>query len=312
MKKSIFLAFIASFAACAVHAESVTPAMAMAVADAWAERNAQFETGNNATNVITECDTNAAQTVLWHQVSMAGGGCLVVAPVTEIEPVVVALERDPGKLPAAHPLRGILTIDMRRRLRFLKLYMEDRPRRRLSSASGAQGEEDEESSVNKEAVRQEWAAQQQSKWSGLLSGGRTGGGRRLAANLTEAVLDKDMKYKVVVKGFQLDGPLTHWSQSEGIYNRFTPEGSVCGCVATATAAMLQFFRAGTNKEIESGKSNSACRYNGAPVATSTYGGKYDWASLPKSWGGDAGQGRIRRRRGRGDELDERRFGRHGG
>ena len=291
MKKSIFLAFIASFAACAVHAESVTPAMAMAAANAWAERNAQFETGNNATNVITECDTNAAQTVLWHQVSMAGGGCLVVAPVTEIEPVVVALERDPGKLPAAHPLRGILSIDMRRRLRFLKLYAEDAPsaggRKRLAASASREPEEDGEKAAQREAVRQEWAAQQQSKWGGLLSGGRTGGGKRLAASMTEAVLDKDMKYKVVVKGFQLDGPLTHWSQSEGIYNRFTPGSSVCGCVATATAAMLQFFRAGMNREIPSGKSNPACTYNGAPVATSTKGGKYDWASLPKSWGGDA-------------------------
>lgn len=290
MKKSISLAFFACFSACAARAESVTPAMAMAAADAWAERNAQFETGNNATNVITECDTNAAQTVLWHQVSMAGGGCLMIAPVTEIEPVVVALERDPGVLPAAHPLRGILTLDMRKRLRFLKLYEEDTPSRgsglRLAAgASGAQPADAE--SENTAAVRQEWAEQQQSKWSGLLSGGRKGGGRRLAANMTEAVLDKDMKYKVVVKGFQLDGPLTHWSQSEGIYNRFTPGNSVCGCVATATAAMLQFFRAGMTRNIESGKSNSACRYNGAPVATSTKGGKYDWASLPKSWGGDA-------------------------
>ena len=291
MKKSILLAFFACFSACVARAEVVTPAMAMAAADAWAERNAQFETGNNATNVITVCDTNAAQTILWHQVSMAGGGCLMIAPVTEIEPVVVALERDPGKLPAAHPLRGILTLDMRKRLRFLNLYAEDAPpaggRRRLAASSSGEPEEDEEEVAKKEVVRQEWAAQQQSKWSGLLSGGRKGGGRRLAANQTEAVLDKDMKYKVVVKGFQLDGPLTHWSQSEGIYNRFTPENSVCGCVATATAAMLQFFRAGQNGGIESGKSNSACRYNGAPVATSTYGGTYDWASLPKSWGGDA-------------------------
>ena len=135
MKKSIFLALVAGFAACAAHAEVVTPAMAMAAADVWAARNERFGTGNNATNVITVCDTNAEHTVLWHQVSMAGGGCLIIAPVTEIEPVVMALEKDPGELPAAHPLRSILTYDMRGRLRFLNLYSENRPRLRLGAST---------------------------------------------------------------------------------------------------------------------------------------------------------------------------------
>ena len=282
MKKCILLAFFACFTACVARAEEVTPAMAMAAADVWAARNAQFDTGNNATNVITEYDANVTNIVLWHQVSMAGGGCLIIAPVTEIEPVVMALDNDPGKLPAAHPLRGILTLDMRRRLRFLKLYAEDAPSgggSRLRLAAGAADAEPE----NVVAVRQEWAAQQQSKWNRLRVP-RTSGKSRLGVGVKEGVAnDDDMPAKVVVKGFEQNGPFTHWNQSGGIYNLYTPANSVCGCVATAMAAMMQFFRVGETEDtkVEAGQANSACTYNGGPVpgGATTMGGVYDWSKF---------------------------------
>ena len=287
MKKSILLAFFACFSACVARAEVVTPAMAMAAADAWAERNAQFETGNNATNVITVCDTNAAHTVLWHQVSMAGGGCLIIAPVTEIEPVVMALEKDPGELPAAHPLRSILTYDMRGRLRFLNLYEGNRPRQRLGASGAQEQEEDGEAAAHKEVVRQEWAEQQQTKWDRLIPN-RTGRPQRLGASQKARADDNQMQVMVVLPGFQQGGPLTHWNQSDGIYNYYTPGGSVCGCVATAAAAMMQYFRVGekTGQEIKANQQDAGTTFRGNKYSTKTMGGKYDWASLPKSYGGD--------------------------
>ena len=283
MKNRVLLAFIASVTACATYAEEVTPAMALAAADAWAERNAQFETGNNATNVITVCDTNAAQTVLWHQVSMAGGGCLIIAPVTEIEPVIMALERDPGELPAEHPLRDILTLDMRGRLRFLNLYPENAPssggRLRLAASSSSEPEEDEEKAAHKEVVRQEWAEQQQSKWEKLRAP-RKGGKARLGADLTKAAPDSKMKYKIVLPGFEPSGKLTHWNQGGGVYNMYTPGGVPCGCVATAAAAMMEYFHVGekAGQEIETGKADAGTTYLGKAYASKTKGGKYDWAN----------------------------------
>ena len=290
MKKSVLLAFFACFSACAARAEMVTPAMAMAAADEWAVRNERFGTGNNATNVISVCDTNAAHTVLWHQVSMAGGGCLIIAPVTEIEPVVMALDRDPGELPAAHPLRGILTLDMRKRLRFLNLYAEDASpaggRRRLAASSSGEMA-DEEVAANREAVRQEWAAQQQAKWDRLRAP-RTGGKTRLGAGTMQGADDGDMKEMVVLPGFESGGALTHWNQDEGIYDYYTPEHVVCGCVATAAAAMMQYFRVGekTGQEIKKDQQDSGTTFRGSRYPTKTKGGQYDWASLPKSYGGD--------------------------
>jgi len=291
MKNRVLLAFVASVTACAAYAAEVTPDMAMAAADAWAERNAKFGTGNNATNVIKVCDTNAAQTILWHQVSMAGGGSLVIAPVTEIEPVIVALDNDPGELPAAHPLRAILMCDIRKRLRFLKLYEEDPPPRsggRRLAAAKAESE-------NVVAVRQEWGEQQQAKWDGLLTpvSNSTGGGRRLKAGVKQGVTDDGMPSDeiVIVKGFELGGALTHWNQSGGIFNKYTPGASVCGCVATAMGAMMQFFRVAETEDtkIEAGQANNNCTYNGGPVpgGAKTKGGVYDWKILPTNWGGEA-------------------------
>ena len=98
MKKSLILALVAVFATCVARAGEVTPEMAKQAASAWAARNPKFGAGGSAQSVRTVCDTNAAHQVLWHQVTMSGGGCLIVAPNTEIEPVLAALEEDLERL----------------------------------------------------------------------------------------------------------------------------------------------------------------------------------------------------------------------
>ena len=283
MKKSFILAFVAVVFACAARALEVTPEMAMTAANAWVSRNAAFGAGGAAQSVRTECDTNAAHTVLWHQVTMSGGGCLIVAPVTEIEPVLAALEDDPGELPAAHPLRALLTADMRSRLRFLKLYVEDA----LSSGGGMTlqsasptAAEDENTAI----VRGEWSAQQKSKWRKL---GVSSGGFQLMEAESVGVPDPiDVEIRVV-DGFEKGGYLTHWNQGSAgggyCFNYYTPNNAVCGCVATACSAALQFFKTAAGPE---GYENT-CTYNGTASKYTTKGGDYDWSILPSNWGGEA-------------------------
>ena len=282
MKKSLILALVAVACACVAHALVVTPDMAMTAANAWVARNAAFGTDGSAQSVRTVCDTNAAQTVLWHQVTMSGGGCLVVAPVTEIEPVLAALEEDPGELPGAHPLRALLTADMRSRLRFLKLYAEDAP----SSGGGASllaaapAADDE----NTEAVREEWAAEQQSKWRKL---GVRSGGFQLMETESVGVKDPIDEEIRVVDGFEKGGRFTHWNQGSAgggyCFNYYTPGHAVCGCVATACSALIQFFGTAEGPE---GYENT-CSYNKVRSTYATKGGTYDWSILPSKWGGEA-------------------------
>ena len=282
MKKSLILALVAVVFACVARAVDVTSDMAMTAANAWVARNAAFGAGGSAQSVRTVCDTNAAHTVLWHQVSMSGGGCLIVAPVTEIEPVLAALEDDPGEIPAAHPLRALLTADLRSRLRFLKLYAEDASSSgggmNLLSASPAA--EDENTAV----VRGEWSAQQKSKWRKL---GVSSGGFQLMEAESVGVKDPiDVEIRVV-EGFEKGGNLTHWNQSNAgggkCFNYYTPNNAVCGCVATACSAALQFFKTAAGPE---GYENT-CTYNGVAGTYTTKGGDYDWSILPSNWGGEA-------------------------
>ncbi len=264
MKKSLILALVAVLSACAARAEGVSQSMAKTAANAWLARNAAFKVGVAAQSVITVCDTNAAKTVLWHQVSLSGGGCLIVAPVTEIEPVIAALEVNPGELPAEHPLRGILTCDVRRRLRFLGLYPEDGAGASLLSVP----------SVSAEA--EAWAETERGKWQRLVAGGASLLGAQDAVETVKVQIS-------VVDGFEKNGRFTHWNQGNGgggvCYNYYTPENAVCGCVATAAAAMMQFFGV-TN--CPSGKENSACTFRDVPYSdvfgenAKTKGGPYDW------------------------------------
>ena len=281
MKKSLILALVAVVFACVARAIVVTPDMAKTAANAWVARNAAFGAGGSAQSVRTVCDTNAAQTVLWHQVTMSGGGCLIMAPVTEIEPVLAALEDDPGEIPAAHPLRALLTADMRSRLRFLKLYVEDASSSGgMTLLSASPAAEDENTAI----VRGEWSAQQKSKWRKL---GVSSGGFQLMEAESVGVPDPiDVEIRVV-DGFEKGGYLTHWNQSNAgggkCFNYYTPNNVVCGCVATACSAALQFFKTAAGPE---GYENT-CTYNGASGKYTTKGGAYDWSILPSNWGGEA-------------------------
>ncbi|MDO5318181.1 MAG: C10 family peptidase [bacterium] len=269
MKKSILLLFIAAMAMGAI-AGSVSSEMAIAAANAWVAKNMAFGTGAQATGkVLTERDPGDADIVLWHQVSMQGGGMLVVAPVTEIEPVVMALEKDPGELPAAHPLRGILTGDMRRRLQFLGLY-------RAAPSGGASLQSVVPAAPVSEEAR-EWGEASNAKWARLT------GASLLAAEvgLTNVAVEVS-----VVPGFEQGGPLTHWNQGsyagKPLYNLYTPNNAVCGCVATACAALAQFFGAKEAAEV-----TNPCSYNEVVADYTTKPGEIDWSILPKSFGGEA-------------------------
>ena len=282
MKKSLILALVAVVFACTARAMDVTTNMAMTAANAWAARNAAFGAGGVATNAVPVRDTNAAQTILWYQVSMSNGGCLIVAPVTEIEPVLAALEDDPGELPAAHPLRALLTADVRSRLRFLKRYVEDASSTGggASLLSASPATEDENTAI----VRGEWSAQQKSKWRKL---GVSSGGFQLMEAESVGVPDPiDVEIRVV-DGFEKGGNLTHWNQSNAgggyCFNYYTPNHAVCGCVATACSAALQFFKTAAGPE---GYENT-CTYNGVKGKYTTKGGDYDWSILPSNWGGEA-------------------------
>lgn len=272
---------------------SVTAEMAKAAADAWVARNAAFGVVGSATSVETVCDTNASKTVLWHQVAMSGGGMLVVAPSQDVEPVVATVDGTS----LAPALRAMLLRDMRRRLRALGLYeasaaspastsaASSRALRSVASSSSA-------SSASRSADIEDWAQTQRAKWS-KLGVGSSSSSLRAARAAVPGLDDVDVQIGVV-DGFEKNGRFTHWNQNksggEPCYDYYTPGNAPCGCVATACAAVMQYFAVTGPVE----KISGLCSYNGVWAEYKAIGGVYDWSRLPASFGGE----------GSGSSLDE--------
>ena len=281
MKKR-FLATLSVVFALLAHAECVTPAQARAAAAAWAGKNGAFVAGQDVAGRAAAVADSKGVT-LWYRVPLANGACMVVSPVTELEPVVAVLENVPsGGLPAAHPVRAMLVRDMTDRLTKLGLYVPSSGGASLQSAAAP-------AMASGDPAMQAWAEQGKAKWKGLGIGVQGGFG------LMEAVtngLETIATTIRVVDGFEQGGRFTHWDQGDRggkpVYNYHTPENAVCGCVATAMSAMMQFFAvkgcpegaatpAGLVRETQDGIYGTT--YNGFTTGDTTIGGLYDWETL---------------------------------
>ena len=270
MKRSI-LCILAVTLAIVASASSVTPSQARMVAGAWAERNASFGFAGEPVDNMPSVHKDDNGVKLWYEVRMTDGSCLIVSPVTELGPVIVALENVPENgLDKDHPMLAMLATDMTDRLKKLGLYPENKGTS-LMGASVAPAE--------RSPLMEKWAQQGEAKWARY----GVGAGARLMATETEK-LDEVTTEISVLPGFEKNGPLTHWNQGDRAgghcYNLYTPENCVCGCVATAMAAMLQYFGAigcpdgvpGVVPATYNGRDN-----NGKPFLT--IGGEYDWSIL---------------------------------
>ena len=88
---------------------------------------------------------------------------------------------------------------------------------------------------------------------------------------------------------------TKWSQEEPCYNFYTPNNYPCGCVATATAQIMRYFRYPTGAvtprtntcDVQSGTKDLGGGYyevQYSPVSLTMQGGVYDWSNMPATPG----------------------------
>ena len=276
MKRSI-LCILAVTLAMFASASPVMPEQAKQVARAWAQKNSAFGQRTVASGDAVPF-TNEVMT-LWYQVQMTDGSCLIVSPVTELEPVIAVLENVNAVegLPEKHPMRAMLASDMKDRLTKLGLY------RSASSSGGAtlMGAPPPSGATPEDPALAAWAEQGKAKWGRLLSGG----GPQLMAAPEEGVTEIEIQMGIV-EGFEQGGRLTHWNQSDVgggyCYNYHTPNHAVCGCVATMMSAIMQYFAVtscpsnvrGVSPATYNGSETDA---NGAPFRT--LGGFYDWSKF---------------------------------
>ena len=87
---------------------------ARVVANAWAAENRGFASWGTSTGVTAE--TDAQGKVLWYVVTFSNGGAVITTADDRIGPVLTAVPKYPGVLPASHPLRSLLARDVAARL----------------------------------------------------------------------------------------------------------------------------------------------------------------------------------------------------
>ncbi len=267
MKKSILLLSLAAWTL-GVYADPVSADDAKIAAVVWVVKNAAFGASGSATNVVTVADPNNSSVTLWHQVYMDNGGMLIVAPRTEIEPVIYALDNTPKKLPPT--LIDILTNDVRRRLQFLGLY----PLKARSMKSAAE-----------QATAKDWGEVNHAKWVRLMIAAAT------PMTINEPLRVDNITVNVrMVDGFENGGRFTHWNQQKDanpdkalakpLYNLYVTNNAPVGCAATLLATLAQFY--GTTNALAVTNTCYYCKKDGDPEVAGSYAtkpGKIDWSLL---------------------------------
>ena len=258
------VALFAAMMALSAQAAPVSSEQVCGAVSAWAAANGSaFANPGYALSADAVNDSDG--TVLYYKVKMSKGGLIIASSDTDLDLVVAVLENSTGDFPAGHPLPSILKKDMRRRLSIVRSAAP--MSRAISSAVSLP--DDVKASVAK--ANAQWAKY-----------GSAGSMRMLAAVAAESgpVVTNVLR---IVDGFEEGGRFTHWDQGavdgELCYNYYTPSNVICGCVATAGAAIMQFF--GNTADIgEQGAVNvDGCYLYGEPFECKTLPGAIDWSLM---------------------------------
>ncbi|MGN1325345.1 MAG: hypothetical protein ACI4YA_03255, partial [Candidatus Spyradenecus sp.] len=223
-------------------AREVTEAEAQASASVWLARNGAMA---GASRAVAGCEAvrSAAGQLLYYKVVFAGGGVLIVAPDTRLEPVVASVPQAAGAdFPEGHPLPAIVAADMAQRLAALAAYEADAAAAAASAAAGMKS-----ASVAPEEGVGDYVARAEGRWAELLAAAEASPRLKSAANGSTSV----------AKVFAFperwaNAQWRHWNQtywnafynggsSTKLYNRDTPNNYPAGCVPVAGVALLQAF-----------------------------------------------------------------------
>lgn len=279
------VALFAAMVALNAQAAPVSPEEVRDAVSAWAAANGSaFADLGTALSAKPEYDTDGA-TELYYKVEMSNGGLVIASPDTDLDLVVAVLENG-GGLPKGHPLASILKKDMRKRLSVISQGPSARSGAAgaipvsLQSAASEDIPEDVKASVK--AANAQWRKY-----------GRAGSMRMQSL---PAAAEIAPYIRRVVDGFEAGGRFTHWNQSsiagELCYNYYTPSNEVCGCVATAGAAIMQFFGCADDIGERGPLDGLSATVHGKAKSwdKGTMAGAIDWSILPESFGGKSKSG----------------------
>ncbi|MGN0856897.1 MAG: C10 family peptidase [Candidatus Spyradenecus sp.] len=244
-------------------ARAVTADEAVAAATAWSARNAHLvEAASSGSVGAPEVVTDEAGRVLFYLVPAANGTqTLAVSGETRLEPILAVFS-------GAGTAGGAAMVDILR----------------ADAAGRLAALEVESTPLLKTAVATVTLSPEEQHWAALLGVSAADGGLTLKAATSFYALPSQTA--IHLKGWARE-QLTHWNQGNTnnylketkgyLYNYYTPSHYPCGCVATAGAAVLEFF------QVPGGPTGitKLCKYNYNDAYYTTLGGNYDWSILPQ-------------------------------
>ena len=206
----------------------------------------------------------------YYVVNLQGGGFVVTSGDTEIEPILAYSKDSTWNTNATqNPLMVMLNIDV--------AAMEEASTSSASSTSSG-GRRLAAAALSDKAA----------KWARLRGAASAKGGARLQGTKLDSI--NDVRVKALME--------TKWGQSGHGENQYTPRGYVCGCVATAGAQIMRYWKYPTASitKIKDyygtvGATNIYWNMSGYQTSVGgsytawnddvkTFGGTYDWDNMP--------------------------------
>lgn len=255
MKKTIALV-VALALAFVTGADPVTPEQAELAAKGWLAQSGRVGcTITHSGEYVVDEDGS------FHVFDVDGGGFIIASADTEIEPVIVC--SDSGTLVEGdgNPLWDIVRADLAARMAHAR-----------RTARGDRTATDEPNAGGSTA----------DKWATLIRVGEESDRTNLCMSRGDALSSiSDVRVAPLLR--------TEWSQEDYqnfgssaadkvCYNYYTPNNWPCGCVATAGAQLMRYFKY-PSSSVTPG--SYACAINGSPCELLMIGGTYDWDNMPE-------------------------------
>ena len=240
-------------------AAEVTPEMASRAVKNWrATRDAFGCKFGSRVASARRCESGDAK---FNVVKLDGGGFVVTSADTAVRPILFFCDGEDLDEDPRNPLFALLKQDMRRAAA---------KRQGGATLASVKPGTTVDGSGNQDAYERQWEA--------LLVESN-------AATLSAIKTPSDIRVNALVqsKWNQSTVSGSGWfSTSKNVYNYYTPNNYVCGCVATAMAQIMRYHQFPTASMAQF--SNPNCTVSGTDTELTSMGGTYDWANMPLSPG----------------------------
>ena len=225
MKKAL-LAAITVLLALGVSAEEVSSDVAEDAARGWINlREALGEEITAEPESVLTYDAKDGKGK-YYVVNLKGGGFVVTSGDTEIEPILAYSKDSTWNTNATqNPLMVMLNIDVAAMMAECSANAAN-----TTTSVKQQGGGLRLAGAGTASVQQQ--DDKAAKWARLRGAASTKGGARLQAGSRSSI--NDVRVNTLME--------TKWGQSGHGENQYTPRGYVCGCVATAGAQIMRYWR----------------------------------------------------------------------